>query len=66
MDIFLDWDDAQRTPDLLGSRLKALGGNGLHLKLITNGAVKVYPDGLPETFCTDHWSCRFVASEGSV
>ena len=66
VDVFLDWDEAGRNPDLLGSRLKALGGNGLRLKLITNRGVKVYPGGLPETFCTDHWRCRFVAPGGSV
>lgn len=31
--------------------------------MITNRGVKVYPGGLPETFCTDHWRCRFVAAE---
>jgi len=31
------------------------------LKMITNRGVKVYPNGLPETFCTDHWRCRFVS-----
>ena len=28
--------------------------------MITNRGVKVYPDGLPETFRTDHWRCRFL------
>ncbi|MGB0744083.1 MAG: NADP-dependent isocitrate dehydrogenase, partial [Opitutales bacterium] len=32
------------------------------LKMITNRGVKVYPDGFPETFCTDHWRCRFIAT----
>ncbi len=31
--------------------------------MITNRGVKVYPDGQPETFCTDHWRCRFMAPE---
>ncbi|MCA6333176.1 MAG: NADP-dependent isocitrate dehydrogenase, partial [Phenylobacterium sp.] len=26
--------------------------------------VKVWPQGLPETFCTDHWRCRFLAQPG--
>jgi isocitrate dehydrogenase len=29
--------------------------------MITNRGVKVWPKGLPETFCTDHWRCRFQA-----
>ena len=31
--------------------------------MITNRGVKVWPDGFPGTFCTDHWRCRFVARE---
>jgi isocitrate dehydrogenase len=37
----------------------------LKLKMITNRGVKVYPDGLPETFCTDHWRCRFTNKDNS-
>ncbi len=37
----------------------------LELTMITNRGVKVWPGGLPETFCTDHWRCRFTASDGS-
>ncbi|MEP0546552.1 MAG: NADP-dependent isocitrate dehydrogenase [Rhodothermales bacterium] len=66
VDVFLDWDEAGRAPDVLGTRLKEHGGNGLALKLITNRGVKVYPDGLPETFWTDHWRCRFTAPDGTV
>jgi len=35
------------------------------LKMITNRGVKVYPDGFPETFCTDHWRCRFLKVDES-
>jgi isocitrate dehydrogenase len=34
------------------------------LAMITNRGVKVWPDGLPETFCTDHWRCRYLARPG--
>ena len=27
--------------------------------MLTNRGVKVWPEGLPETFLTDHWRCRF-------
>jgi hypothetical protein len=39
----------------------------LRLKLVTNRGVKVWPEGFPETFCTDHWRSRFVspATEGA-
>ena len=28
--------------------------------MITNRGVQVWPSGAPETFCTDHWRCRFL------
>jgi isocitrate dehydrogenase len=37
----------------------------LHLKMITNRGVKVWPQGQPETFCIEQWRCRFT-SEGGV
>ena len=30
--------------------------------MITNRGTKVWPEGFPETFCTDHWRCRFTAT----
>ena len=27
--------------------------------MISNRGQKVYPGGAPETFCVDHWRCRF-------
>ena len=32
--------------------------------MITNRGVKVWPNGLPETTCTDHWRCRFRPVDG--
>lgn len=57
-DLFID--NAQVSADELGEKLTELAGPDLKLKMITNRGVKVYPEGLPETFCTDHWRCRFV------
>lgn len=37
----------------------------LPLEMITNRGVKVWPNGFSETFCTDHWRCRFGCQEGS-
>ena len=66
VDVFIDWDASDRDPDVIGDGLMELNGDGLRLKLITNRGVKVYPEGIEDTFCTDHWRCRFVAtaSEG--
>jgi isocitrate dehydrogenase len=67
VDVFLDWDEPGRDPNALGAGLMRALPPGWQLKMITNRGVKVYPDGLPETFCTDHWRCRFVpASDGTV
>lgn len=61
VDVFVD--DASISADDLGAKLQALAGDTMKLKMITNRGVKVFPDGLPETFCTDHWRCRFVHKE---
>lgn len=63
IDVFIDWDEAKRDPNVLGEQLQAVAGTDLQLKMITNRGVKVFPNGLPETFCTDHWRCRFVAQD---
>ncbi len=39
-------------------RLEELGTE-IPLRLVTNRGVKVWPEGMPETFCSDHWRCRF-------
>ena len=44
--------------------VEAQNGDGLKLQNIANRGVKVYPNGLPDTFTVDHWRCRFVAEEG--
>lgn len=60
IDVFLDWYVEGRDPQQLGAVLESAAGDGWRLSMITNRGVKVYPDGFPETFCTDHWRCRFV------
>lgn len=61
VDVFLDWTAG--SPDDLAAHLKAVAASGLALKMITNRGVKVWPNGHPETLCTDHWRCRFQAEE---
>ncbi|MCB1682193.1 MAG: NADP-dependent isocitrate dehydrogenase [Alphaproteobacteria bacterium] len=56
-DVFLDW---QGKPEDLATKLKPALVKGLELKLIANRGVKVWPDGQPGTFCSDHWCVRFV------
>ena len=60
VDLFLHWDGLN--PDELAQRVKKIECSGLKLTMITNRGIKVWPDGFKETFCTDHWRCRFKNS----
>jgi isocitrate dehydrogenase len=59
VDVFCDWTAPGRPPEQLAARLREAAREGLDLVMITNRGVKVWPNGFPETFCTDHWRCRF-------
>ena len=48
----------------IADELKKAQNGAFTLAMITNRGVKVWPQGMPETFCTDHWRCRFMANEG--
>jgi isocitrate dehydrogenase len=60
VDMFVH-QSALSAEDLAG-RLQQCSPTGWALQMITNRGVKVWPGGYPETFCTDHWRCRFVAA----
>lgn len=65
VDIFVQEDE--RNPMFLGERLlSAIQSLPLELQMITNRGVKVWPKGLQQTFCTDHWRCRFVTKNGGT
>ncbi|KAB8154176.1 NADP-dependent isocitrate dehydrogenase [Kordia sp. TARA_039_SRF] len=63
-DVFINWQGSN--PQEIGDALASLQSYKLKLKMITNRGVKVYPNGLPETYCTDHWRCRFVATDAVI
>ena len=62
VDIFVHWGGS--SPDELAKKVKTIEKNGISLTMITNRGIKVWPDGFSETFCTDHWRCRFKPNEG--
>jgi isocitrate dehydrogenase len=62
VDLFVHWNGSE--PDELALGVKKITGGAIELSMITNRGIKVYPDGFPETFCTDHWRCRFKPAEG--
>lgn len=64
VDLFVHWDGTN--PDLLAQELKNIEFGEIKLSMITNRGVKVWPEGFKETFCTDHWRCRFKAPENGT
>ena len=64
VDVFID--RRERDPESLARLLQRANGGGLELTLITNRGVKVWPQGFPETFCVDHWRCRFRRVDGAA
>jgi isocitrate dehydrogenase len=64
VDVFVDWKG--KDVEELASTLKKLN-NEMQLTMITNRGVKVWPNGFEETFCTDHWRCRYeITGETAV
>ena len=57
IDVFVHWNG--ESADLLAEMMAGLNTTGLELSMITNRGIKVWPGGFRETFCTDHWRCRF-------
>ncbi len=65
VDVFLDWREG--SADQLGAAMERLSGDDLKLVLISNRGVRAYPGGLPETFYSDHWRCRFMSrNDGAI
>jgi isocitrate dehydrogenase len=58
VDVFLDWTRGSASD--LGAGLSKVNGDGVKLTMISNRGVKVWPGGHAETFCSDHWRCRFL------
>ena len=59
VDVFLDWTKGSAND--LGDALSKLNGDGTRLEMMSNRGVKVWPGGHAETFCSDHWRCRFLS-----
>ena len=57
VDLFVHWSGTDANE--LAGKMKQVEAAGMKLSMITNRGIKVWPDGFKETFCTDHWRCRF-------
>jgi isocitrate dehydrogenase len=65
VDVFVHWPGSN--PDELAGILKqSLESEQVNLTMITNRGIKVWPEGFEETFCTDHWRCRFKPTDGGT
>lgn len=64
VDLFVHWSGSDA--NALAAKVEQLDGNAVALSMITNRGIKVWPDGFEETFCTDHWRCRFKPTAGSI
>lgn len=63
VDLFVHWPGTN--PNELAALVEQVNIEGVSLSMITNRGIKVWPDGFEETFCTDHWRCRFKPSLGT-
>ena len=61
-DVFIDKADGN--PDEIAGALQQCVPDGVKLTVISNRGTKVWPKGNPDTFWSDHWSCRFEGAEG--
>jgi isocitrate dehydrogenase len=59
VDVFFDYSGGG--PEDLAATVSGFATDGLKLQMISNRGTKVWPNGSPETFLSDHWACRFVA-----
>lgn len=64
IDLFVHWNGTD--PNELAEKLQSINTENKHLTMITNRGIKVWPDGFEETYCTDHWRCRFKPTKGKL
>lgn len=64
VDLFVHWPGSD--PNELAALVKKAEADNIELTMITNRGIKVYPDGFKQTFCTDHWRCRFKPTQGNT
>lgn len=64
VDVFVYWEPED--PEILARMLQEGAGEAFELIMFTNRGTKVWPGGIAETFCTDHWRCRFLSKDGSI
>ena len=56
VDVFVAYTESANS---LAAILEPLGGDGIKLEMLSNRGMKVWPDGMEETFTVDVTRCRF-------
>lgn len=64
VDLFVHWEGTN--PNELAAIMQSINSENKHLTMITNRGIKVWPNGFEETYCTDHWRCRFKPTNGKL
>ncbi len=64
IDVYVEWPSTD--PNALAAKIQPASADGLKLTMISNRGVKVWPEGMSETFCTDSFRCRFQADGGTT
>jgi isocitrate dehydrogenase len=60
IDVYVAWPSLK--PNDLAAAISKANGDGLELTMVDNRGVKVWPEGMAETLCTDSFRCRFIAN----
>jgi isocitrate dehydrogenase len=63
VDLFVHWPGTNANE--LAKMVQKINLEHVQLTMITNRGIKVWPEGFEETFCTDHWRCRFKPTNGA-
>ncbi len=61
VDVYIEWPS--REPNSLAAVIGKASADGLDFEMMANRGVKVWPDGSPETLCTDNFRCRFLGNQ---
>ena len=64
VDLFVHWNGTN--PNEIARKLESVKLSNTDLTMISNRGIKVWPEGFEETFCTDHWRCRFKPNDGKA
>ena len=61
VDLFVDRRDGN--PDQIAAMMQQFNVPGTRLTVISNRGTKVWPNGNPDTYWSDHWCCRFESDD---